>query len=950
MRLIKGIFVLMSVMILYQCSAEKQITIQEPVKKEAEITLDQKIPVDSKIRKGTLDNGLTYYIRRNSRPENRIELRLAVNVGSILEDKDQQGIAHFCEHMAFNGTKNFEKHELINYLESIGMRFGPDINAYTSFDETVYMLELPADSMEFLEKGFQVLKDWAHQVSYENEEIDKERGVVIEEWRLGRGANARMRDEMFPVLFKGSRYAERLPIGKKAVLDTFGYDVPKRFYNDWYRPDLMAVIAVGDLDRDHIESMIKTYFGSISQKENPRERKYYEVPGHEETLYSVTADSEATNSMVSVYFKFPVEKEAKVVDYRTGILENLYIGIFNSRLNELAQQEDPPFIFGYSTKGQFVRTSEFYLLAAMVRDNGLRRGLDALLTEAERVKKHGFTESELEREKQALLRRMEKAFTERDKIESPSLAAEYIRNFLFDEPIPGIEYEYALYQKFTPGITLEEVNALAQDWIRSESRVVTVQSPLKEGLEIPEKEDFSNVVASVSEKDIEPYVDDVLEGPLVEVKPEPRPVIKEIYHEKLDVTEWTLKNGARVIAKPTDFKNDEIRFSATSPGGLSLVKEEDLISGETASSVVTEGGLGSFSQVQLQKLLSDKMVRVRPYISNITEGFTGEVSPKDMETLFEMVYLYFTSPRKDSTTFASLKNRMQAFYENRSARPETAWRDTITVTLTQYHPRYEPRTAESFKEMDLQESFMIYNDRFADASDFMFFFVGNFNVDTLKSLIETYLANLPTTGRLENWKDVTYEYPAGVIEKTVEKGKEPKSQNSIIFTGPFEWSRENRYRANAMLEVLRIKLRERIREDLGGTYGVRIRGLFPHYPKERYRISIEFGSNPERVDELTDEIFTQIDSLIQFGTTETYLQKVKASDLRSYETNLKQNNFWLSNLEFKYFHKEDPMDILTYPEMVEHLSLENIQEAARKYLDRDNYIRVVLYPENWEEE
>jgi zinc protease len=315
-----------------------------------------------------------------------------------------------------------------------------------------------------------------------------------------------------------------------------------------------------------------------------------------------------------------------------------------------------------------------------------------------------------------------------------------------------------------------------------------------------------------------------------------------------------------------------------------------------------------------------------------------------------MVYLYFTSPRKDSTTFASFKNRMQAFYENRSARPETAWRDTITVTLTQYHPRYEPPTAESYEEMDLEESFMIYNDRFADASDFMFFFVGNFDVDTLKSLVETYLANLPTTGRLENWKDVSYEYPTGVIEKTVEKGKEPKSQNSIIFTGPFEWSRENRYRANATLEVLRIKLRERIREDLGGTYGVRIRGLFPHYPKERYRISIEFGSNPERVDELTDEIFTQIDRLIQFGTTETYLQKVKASDLRSYETNLKQNNFWLSNLEFKYFHKEDPMDVLTYPEMVGHLSLENIQEAARKYLDRDNYIRVVLYPENWEEE
>lgn len=931
--------------ILFQCSHDKKLAVKETADTETVLSEDQHIPIDSRIVKGKLANGLTYYIRKNSRPEKRAELRLAVNAGSILEDDDQQGLAHFCEHMAFNGTENFKKHELVNYLESIGMRFGPEINAYTSFDETVYMLELPTDSTEILETGFQVLEDWAHLVSYEDEEINKERGVVIEEWRLGRGAAARMRDEIYPVLFHGSRYAERLPIGKKEVLDTFKVETPRRFYKDWYRPDLMAVVAVGDFDVTYIETLIKKQFGNIPVHENPRDRKLFDIPGHEETLFAIASDPEAPRSMVTVYFKFPAEEDNTVGDYRKGILENIYSGMFNNRLNELAQDEDPPFIFGYSGKGRFVRTSQVYMLAAMVRDNGIERGLDALLTEAERVKKYGFTETELQRQKQAVLRSMEKAYAERNKIESPSLAAEYIRNFLFNEPVPGIEYEYLLYQKLVPGITLEEINQLAKELVRSESRVVAVESPEKESITVPTEADLKKVFAAVGEKEIVPYSDDVLDIPLLASVPDPKPVVSETIHEELGVTEWELPNGARVFAKPTDFKNDEIRFSATSNGGLSLVADEALIPGQTAASVVAQGGLGAFSQIQLQKLLSNKVVSVSPYINELSEGFSGETSPKDLETLFQLVYLYFYGHRKDSTAFISYKKRLQSFYQNRGVQPETAWRDTISVTLTQHHPRYRPVSAESFEEMDLNTSFDIYKDRFADAGDFMFFFVGNFDITQLKTFTETYLSNLPTQNREESWKDVTYAYPEGVITKFVTKGKEPKSQNAIIFTGDFDWSRENRYKANALIEVLRIKLRERIREDLGGTYGVRIRGSFPHIPRERYRISIEFGTDPERIDELTSEIFTQIDSIVQFGTTETYLSKVKESDLRSYETNLKQNGFWINNLEFKYFHGEDPMDILTYPQMVKSLSLEDIRVFARKLLDTDNYIRVVLLPE-----
>jgi zinc protease len=754
-----------------------------------------------------------------------------------------------------------------------------------------------------------------------------------------------MRDKLFPVLFHNSRYAERLPIGKKAVLDTFTSDKPIRFYKDWYRPNLMSVVVVGDVDVSSMEKLVKKHFSKLANPTNERSRELYEVPAHDETLYSIASDPEATQTIIGMYLKKPSAEESKIGDYRRSIVEGLYIGMMNNRLEEYTQQEDPPFIFAYFTKGQLVRTSEYYFLAALVKENGIERGLDILLTETERVKLYGFNDSELDRQKKAILRSMEKAWLERDKIESSRLAAEYIRNFLFAEPLPGIDYEYKLYQHLVPGITIEEINTLAKDWTSATSKVITVESPEKEGVILPDKAGLEQLMNTVSAKTIEPYIDDVLDVPLVASIPERQQVIAESYHDSLGFTEWKLPNGARVIAKATDFKKDEIRFSATSPGGLSLYADSILIPAQTASNIISEGGLGEFNQIQLQKTLSGKVVRLSPYISEFTEGLSGQVSPKDMETLFQLIYLYFYSPRKDSTSFASLQSRFMAFYQNRSAQPETAWRDTITATITQGHPRFQPLTAESFEHMDLEESHKVFKDRFAEAGDFIFFFVGNFDKEILKKYVETYLASLPSIKRKENWKNVTYDYPKGVIEKWVKKGSEPKSQNAIIFTGDFDWNRENRFKSGAMIDILRIKLRERIREDLGGTYGVRVRESFPHIPKERYRITIEFGCDPERIEELTNEVFTQIDSLVRFGATESYLNKIKEADLRSYEKNIKENGFWISNLEFKLFHGEDPMDILTYPEMVDRLTLEDIQKAAQALLNKNNYVRVVLMPE-----
>ncbi|MEJ2543890.1 MAG: insulinase family protein [Calditrichaceae bacterium] len=927
---------------LLACSEKRLYIYQE---KPPEINIDDVIPVDPMIRKGVLENGLTYYVKYNGVPENRCELRLAVNAGSILEDEQQQGLAHFVEHMAFNGTKNFEKHELVDYLESIGMRFGPEINAYTSFDETVYMLQLATDSMDVVKTGFQVLYDWSHLVSFDSTEIDKERGVVIEEWRLGQGADNRMRDKQLPVLFKGSKYANRLPIGQKAVLDTFKHKTLKSFYKDWYRPDLMAVVAVGDFDPEEIEQIIIDKFSDIPTKESPRERVDYAVPDNKETLFAIASDPEATQSSISIYYKLPEEEEQTVRDYRRMLIGHLYNGMFNQRLAELAQQSDPPFLFAYSGDGRFVRGRNFYTLSAMVKDNGIPLAMQTLLEEAKRVKDFGFTKTELEREKLNLLRGMEKLFRERTQMNSNSFAAEYIRNFMFDEPIPGITYEYYIFQDFVPGITLDEVNNLANYWISDSNRIVLADYPEKDGIDSVDDCLLSTILEEVDSSTVDPYVDDTLDQPLLSEKPVGSKIKEEKVIDEIDVTEISLENGIRIILKSTPFKNDEVRFTAFSPGGLSLVPTEDLVPGRTATSVLGQSGLGEFTAIQLEKLLAGKAVNVSPSLGRLTEGFSGKVSPDDLETLFQLIYLSFTAPRVDSTAFVSLQTRLEAYYQNQAMDPETAFDDSISAITTQYNPRYEPFNLQAISEMDMQKSLEIYKDRFADASDFTFIFVGNFEVDEIKPLVETYLGGLPITNRNETWDTVTYTFPSGIKECIIKKGIEPKSQNSITFSGDFEWNSKNRFIARSMIDVLRIKLRERIREDLGGTYGVGVSGSFEHYPKERFEIEISFGCDPERVEELTKEVFAQIDSLAKFGTTENYLQKVTETQRRQFELNLKSNSFWLNNLEFRYFNNLDPTGIMDYLDLVDSLTLDDIQQAAKNYFNVKNYVRVVLLPE-----
>jgi len=904
------------------------------------------LPTDPNVTVSTLENGLRYYIRVNGRPEQRAELRLVVNVGSVLEDDDQQGLAHFVEHMSFNGSENFPKQALIDYMERIGMRFGPDVNAFTGFDETVYMLTIPTDTAEIVEEAFQVLEDWAHQVLFDHEEVDKERGVVIEEWRLGQGAQARMRDKQFPILFKDSRYAERLPIGKKDILETFDYSALERFYRDWYRPDLMAVVAVGDFDPAVIEGLIHRHFGSIPPAAAPRERTVFDVPDHDETLFAVVTDLEATQTQVSVYFKQPLREQGTAGAYRQSLVEMLFSQMLNQRLFELTQTPDAPFLAAFSGQGSMVRSKEVYTLGALVQDGGVLPGLEAVLVEGERVAQHGFTPSELDRTKREFLRGMERAYAERDKTNSAAYAAEYMRSFLEGEPIPGIEFELELVRQTLPSILVDEVNGLARMWITDRNRVVAVNAPEKEGVAVPDDADLAAVFGAVAARPIAAYEDAVTDAPLIATKPVPSPIVREDSVPEVGLTIWQLGNDVRVLLKPTDFKDDEIVFRAWSPGGTSLASDEDYVPALMATTAASVGGLGELSLVDLQKVLADKVASAGPYIGPLYEGLTGGASPQDIETMFELIYLTVTAPRVDSTAYQAFQNRMMAFLENRSASPEAAFQDTLEQTLSQSHPRVRPLTTELIGEMDLGKSMSFYHDRFADVSDFSFVFVGNFELEGMRPLVETYLGGLPSIGRVETWQDEGINPPTGVIRKEVRRGVEPKSETMIVFTGAFDDTRINRHAMRALQEVLQIRLRERLREDLGGTYGVGVGASTERYPDGEYAIRVNFGSAPDRVDELVAVVFEQIDSLQTYGPTSEDVQKVQEMQRRERETNLRENGYWLGQLVGYDQMDLDFRNIMTYEALIDALEPGLVRDAAQRYLRTDNYVQVMLLPEN----
>lgn len=908
--------------------------------------INNPIPLDPNVRTGKLPNGLTYFIMKNAKPEHRAELRLAVNVGSMQENDNQQGLAHLTEHMAFNGTKHFAKNDLIDYIESIGSRFGADLNAYTSFDETVYMLQIPTDSPAIVDKGFEILEDWAHNQTQDPVEVDKERGVVIEEWRLGQGAQERMRRQYWPVLFKDSRYAVRLPIGKPDIVKNCSYETLRSFYRDWYRPENEAIIVVGDIDVDKTEQRIKDEFGQIPPSgPNARPVEKYPVPDTKGVMIAKATDKEATYTVLQLMYKQPKQKIKTVADLRMDMAQDLYNSMLGNRLKELQQQANPPFIAAGSRYSGLVRTKDAYTSYAVVKDSGVERGLEAIVTENERVKKYGFTAPELERAKKEMMKGIEKEYSERDKTESRDLVGELVYYYLEQEPDPGIEYEYNFDKKYLDGISLQDVNGLAKKWMTGDNNVVVIiTAPQKDSATLPSDDKIRAVLNEAATKDIKPYEDKAMNMPLLAKTPTPGKITEEKENKKLGTTTWKLSNGVTVIIKPTDFKNDEIMFNSFSFGGTSLSDNKDYLTATHIASIYDNSGVGDFDKVSLEKWLAGKIIGVSPYINELQQGVRGQCSPEDQETMMQMIYLYFTKPNHNDADYKAYIEQMRGYLQNRNSSPEASLQDTISVTMGQYNYRTLPMNEGRLSEIDPARGYDIYKERFGDADGFTFVFVGNIDPAKFKPLVETYLGGLPSTKKKENFKDVGIRPPKGDLEKTVVKGIAPKSSVYMKLTGPFDYNYKNRNDLSLLMQLASIKLRETLREDMSGVYGIRASPTMRHYPKEEYEITIAFGCAPEKVDTLVQAAWVVIDKIKQNGCDDKDLQKLREMAIRERETNLKENRFWLNTLYNSAVDKENPEEMLTYVDYINSLKSDDFKRLANKYLTKENMAEFVLKP------
>jgi len=914
---------------------------------EAQITsLSEAIPPDPAILIGKLDNGLTYYIKKNSKPEQRIELRLVVNAGSICETDGQQGLAHFMEHMCFNGTKNFPSNRMIQMLEEMGVGFGSELNAYTGFDETVYMMKIPSDREEWVERGFQAIEDWAHQVSMDSKEIDKERGVIIEEWRMGLGADERMQSKYVPVLFRGSRYAERLPIGKIDVIKSFPYDTLKAFYNTWYRPDLMAVIVVGDIDAETAERKIKEHFGSIPKAEQPKPRIVYPVPGNEEPLVSIVTDREATGYTIQVMFKHPAASSVTYEDYRNSLLRMIFTGMLNKRFMEITRKPEAPFLMSGSEYGSFIgRSVDVYSLYAAAKENRMEESLEVIMTENERVSRFGFTATELEREKKEIYTIYENGAKEAGKTESGTFADEFIRNYLTRESIPGYLKEFELVKEFLPDITLEEVNKLGRNWTTENNMLVLVTAQEKEGMNIPSEQMTAGIIKSVRSKEIEPYVDEVADVPLLEKVPPPSEVTKRLENTVFGFTELTFSNGVRMILKPTDFKNDQILLSSTSPGGTSLYPDDDIMSAMLASAVVNQSGIGSYDYMGLQKKLSGNTAKLTPFINELREGVNGSCTPKDLETMLQLNYLYFTGIRRDEDAFNSYVSRMRNMIRPMRSNPQVIFTDTLTKIVTMNSPReIAVPTEAQLDQVNLDRIIEIYKDRFSDAGDFTYVMVGNFSIDEVMPLLVKYIGGLPSTGRKETWRDVTPGFPEGRVEVDVPRNSEQQSMVAMVWNGDFRWKDSERQSFGMLMDLMSIKLREAMREDQSGVYGISFEGSPSKFPNPEYTVTSSWGCHPDSVSMLTETVLAEIEKIIKYGPSEEDLGKVKETLIRGRETAMKENSFWLSALQSHYMYGTVLRTLEEYKSFVSSFTPKDIRKMAKRYLDTRNYVRVALLP------
>ena len=910
----------------------------------------QPLPIDPKVRYGKLDNGLTYYIRHNELPENRADFYIAQNVGSVLEEDNQAGLAHFLEHMAFNGTKNFPGNGIDKYLQSVGMRMGENLNAYTSFDETVYtIINAPVDKPNVVDSCLLILHAWSNSLALTDSMIEKERGIIREEWRTRRDASQRLLEKQLQQMFPGNKYANRIPIGSIDVINNFKPEELRAYYKKWYRPDLQAIIVVGDVDVDTVEKTIKTMFSDIPTPVNPAKREYVSVADNDEPIVSIATDKEASSTIIYIYHKYdpmPAQLRSTAAGLITDYISAVCSQILNERLEALLHQANPPFVYAEAYDGDFMvaRTKDAFTIAAIAKEGEIDSTMTALVREMERARQFGFTVSEYERAKINILKQYESAFNERDKQKNSSYTKEYVNHFTEGGYIPGIETEYTLINQIAPNITVEQVNQYLSQVIREKNIVLALSGPEKEGVVYPTESELLEMFNKARSQKVKPYKEEVNNDPLIPELPAPGKIVKEEHDGLFDATVLTLSNGVRVVLKPTEYKKDEIQMTATSPGGNFMVGIDDAKNMKVFNSVIGLGGLGNFSAIDLSKKLAGKKVSCSASLGVDNESLNGYASPDDVKTLFELIYLAMTSPRTDNDAYASFENRMKAQLENAKLDPSTALNDTISKVVYNNHPRAVSLEAEDFDKISYQRILDIYKERYGDASDFTFTFVGNLNVDSIRPYIEQYLATLPANGRVDKPSpDALPKIMKGKLENHFSREMQtPKSSVFQLYSGKSEYNLKNLLTASLLSQILDLVYTETIREAEGGSYGVYAGVSLSDFPKGQTTLQVFFDTDPEKWENMVRIVDEEIQRIATDGPKSEHLTKSRDNMLKRHNERLQENSYWLNVIDSYYFRG---MDAYTnYKETLEGITADDIKKFMSDFISQGNCVEVVMGP------
>lgn len=911
-------------------------------------------PKDPAVRHGRLDNGLTYYIRHNNLPENRADFYIAQKVGSMLEEDSQAGLAHFLEHMAFNGTTNFPKKQMLNFLEENGVKFGENVNAYTSFDETVYYLSnVPVMREGMVDSSLLILHDWANEIALEADEIESERGVIREEWRTRGGAQSRLWEKMLPVMYSGSKYANRLPIGSIDVINNFEHQEIRDYYEKWYRPDLQGIIIVGDIDVDKVEEKVKALFSKIELDADAAERIYFPVPDNDETIVSIATDKEATNTSLMLFYKHePLPDEIKLsqAGFVLNYISNVASNMINDRFQEITQKPNAPFLGAYAFNGEFfvAKTKDAWTVASASADDKVKDALAAMIRETERMKRFGFTVSEYERARENIIKNYENAYNNRDKQPNSVYSQEYVSSFTKNEPFPGIEYEYNMIKNVAPNIPIEAINQTVAQLIQDKNMVISISGPEKEGLVYPTEQELLNVVATTKAEDIEPYAEEVSDEPLIVTPPAQGEITKTETDETLGATVWTLSNGIRVVLKQTDFKDDQILMTASSVGGTSQYAVQDPLNSKVMSNIITLGGVGNFSTVNLRKVLAGKTASATPTVSLTSQGFSGSSSIKDFETMMQLVYLYFTSPRQDQDAFDSFIERMESQLKNAEAEPMVAFSDSAMHALYGDNPIVSRIKLEELKKVDYDKIMTMYNQLFFNPGSFVFTLVGNIDPDAIKPAVLTYLGSLKGQATQGEFIHVPMDVMKGTTKNIFQKEMQnPKASVFNVFSGKIERTLKNRITMDIFDQILDIVYTEKVREDEGGTYGVSSRGSIARYPENQTILQIVYDTDPAKMEHLNAIVHKELKDIAVNGPREADFNKVKEFMNKKYSENIKQNSYWLGMLDTYYYYGEDNhSDYLT---TLNAITMDDVKLFVEELLAQENEIVVVMMPQEVEE-